>query len=219
MSTAVYSAITGGYDTISPHPHIPGVDFIVFTDDPDLVCPGWERVLLEPSDASPRTRAKYPKILAPQRELAGYQYTIWVDGNEEITTPSFVDEALANLGPDGFALHKHPGRDCIYQEVEASLTVPLKYDDQPVVAQGEHYRSLGHPEHWGLWACGSMARERSDRLDEVMADWMAEIEKWTIQDQISLPVVLRKHGVVPYNFPHRQYESPWLRIYNHDRQD
>ena len=215
MSVAIYTCITGKYDSLKNHVGIHGVDWICYTDDPDLQLPGWEIVDLEPSDAPPRLKAKYPKLLAPQGDLDGYDYTIWIDGSTEVISPTFVDEALADLGPDGFALFSHPWRDCIYDEVKASRTVAFKYDHQPLEEQAEHYRSLGHPEHWGLWACGSMARARSGRLDAAMRDWMAEIERWSIQDQISLPFVMRTRDIRPQAWPYGQYRTPWLRFHQH----
>lgn len=37
----MYTSIFGGYDTLKPHPDIPGVDWVCFTDDPALRQDGW----------------------------------------------------------------------------------------------------------------------------------------------------------------------------------
>jgi hypothetical protein len=218
MKVAVYTCVTNGYDSLLYHPNIPGVSFICFTDKEPADARGWDIELLEDLGLSPRMAAKRPKIMAPQRELADYDYTIWVDGNCQIVGEDAVEGILSYLDHEDFALHAHPGRDCIY-EAQASLNVPLKYDDQPVLTQAAHYRAEGHPEHWGLWACGSMARRRSGAMDDLMVDWMLENEEWTIQDQISLPFVLRKHGMRPASFPYGQNVNPLLRICPHDRID
>ena len=65
-----------------------------------------------------------------------------------------------------------------------------------------------------------MARAKSKALEKAMADWMQEIETWTLQDQISLPYVLWKHGIHPSPWPHypprsKQGPNPWLEIHKH----
>lgn len=232
MSVCVYTAIAGCYDELRPHVDIPGVDFVAFIDrlDYDDV-PGWDIVPFPRSwpypdsafGADPRLQAKWFKIVAPVRStdlgpwtnaLWGYEYTIWIDGSHEVTNPAFVDEALADLGPDGFALHGHPHWDCIYQEAQAAMGL-AKYAGQPIRQQVDHYRAEGFPEHAGIWACGSMARARSDRLDELMLAWWAEIERWTVEDQISLPVVCRRLGVEPHMWPYWQIDWRWFRFHAH----
>lgn len=216
MSVAVITAITGSYDVLKSHPNVPDVDFWCFTDDPELkIREDWRIRLLPPSD-SPRMAAKAPKIL-PHRfpELAGYEYTIWVDGNCQIKD-GFLD-CLDYLGEDGFVLHKHPGRDDIFEEAQASLRVAQKYDGQPIMAQVAHYRSLGHPEHWGLWACGSFARKPSEKLHAAMDAWYDEIAAWTVQDQLSLPFVARTLDFHPESWPYSQPSSPWFQVCPHGR--
>jgi len=57
----------------------------------------------------------------------------------------------------GLAAHAHTARDCIYEEAVASVAYPEKYSTQPIMEQVDSYRAEGHPEHWGLWACGTLA--------------------------------------------------------------
>ena len=216
----VYTAIAGAYDEwLQPHPDIPGVDFIAFSDRP-LESDYWRVISEFAREGNPRAVAKSYKILGPQFEpLEDYDATLWIDANMEVISPTFVDEALADLGPDGFALHSHSYRDDIYDEAEFSATMP-KYDGQPLLDQAEHYWREGIPHNGGLWSCASMARARSAKLDALMNDWWAEILRWTLQDQISLPYVLHKHGITPKAWPHYppgspQAESPWLKIHRH----
>jgi len=219
---AVYTAITNEYDAIVPPPDMPGIDFIAFTDNP---APrerwrGWQPrdvTKIAPRDLSPRMLAKYPKLM-PHLVLPDYEVTIWIDGSHRITSPQAIVETMDCLarGDAGFALHKHPWRDCIYDEAEASLEL-WKYATQPIEEQVEEYRERGHPEHWGLWACGSMARVNGERINAAMEHWWAECLAWSYQDQISLPVVMREAGWRPDEFPHQQYASPWFQIQGHPR--
>lgn len=213
-SVAVYTAITGEYDTLLPHPDIPGVDWIAHLDKPQPR-DDWHVVPIPENPAHPRIVAKAYKLLPWLfGEMGRYEHTIWIDGSHQITSPAFVDEALACLSPDGLAMHRHPMRDCIYAEAGASSWMK-KYEGLPIAEQVQHYRMLGHPEHWGLWACGCIARARNDRLSRLMLDWWDECQRWTYQDQISLPFVLRQAGMRPGEFPYPQYQSPWHAIVGH----
>lgn len=217
-ATVCFSAIFGAYDLPKPAPNVPGVDFVMFTDDKRLDAPGWEIVAVGTEYGEhPRISAKRFKLL-PHLFLPDAERTVWVDGGHTIISGDGIEAALACVGDDGIALHRHPGRDCIYQEAEASLPMP-KYQRQPIEAQTAAYRKQGHPEHWGLWACGSMARVRSRRLDDAMDDWWEESLVWSYQDQISFPVIMRRAGLTPAEFPHHQYASPWFTVGGHTRDD
>ena len=90
----------------------------------------------------------------------------------------------------------HPWRDCIYAEAEASVSLP-KYDGQPVTEQAACYRRLGHPEHWGLWASGLIARQHTPEVKAHGAAWTRETDMWTLQCQISEPFVLPQPRPAP----------------------
>ncbi|MCU1494793.1 MAG: putative glycosyltransferase [Acidimicrobiaceae bacterium] len=215
---AVYTAIMNCYDELPGHPEIADVDFIAYLDRP-LERDDWQvRSIDHVGTEHPRIVAKRYKVLVGEH-LADYDYTIWIDGSHEIVSSSFADEVIASIGSSGFALYRHPWRDCIYDEALASIALP-KYGGLPIEAQVAAYRELGHPEHDGLWACGTLARTKSPKLDQLMAAWMDEIERWTYQDQLSLPVLLRRFGIAPSEFGHHQVlYNPWLRIRGHPRND
>lgn len=219
-SVAVYTAIYGKYDPLRVHPTIPGVDFHCFTDDPALLSREDWIVHLTPSDLPPRLAGKRPKVLGPQSPpLDAYDVTLWVDANCDFISERFVEEALSDLGPDGFALYQNPDLDCIYtQAISCMRGLPL--EASPVLLrQAARYYAAGHPENWGLWACAVMARRRSPKLDAAMHDWWVAIASWPLQgsslpcglprDQIDLPPVLRKYGIRPLAWPHGQDASPW----------
>lgn len=224
-SIAIYTALFGGYDTLKEHLDIPGVDFIAFTDDETLATRDDWRVVVLPPSGNPRLDAKFPKIVGPQSApLDRYEATIWIDATLEILTPAFAEEAVTDLGPDGLAFYRSSPLGCIYQEAAISVGMP-KYAGQPILEQVEHYRSLGHPDHSGLWPCAVIGRSRSPRVDALMSDWMAENERWTLQDQISLPFVLRQHDFTPHEWPHEPPDcpempalvpNPWLLLHYHD---
>jgi hypothetical protein len=222
MRIAVYTAIYGKYDPLRVHPVVPGVDFHCFTDDHTLLSREDWIIHLSPSDLPPRLAGKRLKVLGPQTPpLDAYDVTLWVDASCDFTSARFAEEALTDLGPEGLALYRNPDLDCIYaQAITCMRGLPL--EAAPVLLrQAARYYAEGHPEHWGLWACGMMARRRSPALDAAMCDWWDAISSWPIggeplpfglpRDQIDLPPVLRKRGIRPLAWPHVQSESPWWR--------
>jgi hypothetical protein len=222
VRVAVYTAIYGKYDPLRSHPEVPGVDFHCFTDDAAMLSREDWIVHLVPSDLPPRLAAKRPKVLGPQSApLDAYDVTIWVDASCDFISAAFVDEAITDLGPDGFAVYRNPDLDCIYTQVISCMR-GLPPEAAPVLLrQAARYYAEGHPENWGLWACGMMARRRSPKLDAAMRDWWGAIASWPLggkpwpfalpRDQIDLSPVLRKHGIKPREWPHDQSKSPWWR--------
>jgi hypothetical protein len=215
--TAIYTAVMGGYDDLLPHPEIPGVEFIAFTDRP-VESDHWDVRVIDPGPGHPRTVAKQFKLF-PHRVPPEHEYTIWIDGSHEILTDRFADHAMAAIGDSDIAVYEHPYRDCIYIEADASVDLE-KYLGLPIREQVESYRAEGHPERWGLYACGTIARRNTPAVEALMDDWSAEIDRWTYQDQLSLPVVCRRRGVRPQVFPLNQvYGNTWTAIRTHHRKD
>jgi len=216
VRTVLYSAIYGGFDQVPPLRDTPGVDRVMFTDDPNLEAQGWD-VRVEPApDVHPRMAAKRYK-LQPHAVLPEYDRRVWMDGSHTLLNPDAVTVALDLAAEPGIALHKHPERDCIYDEALASIAFATKYGDQPIAEQTDAYRAEGHPPNWGLWAAGTVASHR--HADAIFDAWWDEVNRWSYQDQLSLPVVLRRAGVRPGEFPHSQYASPWFEVGGHSRDD
>lgn len=215
----VYSAIYGGYDPVLyPAPRIGGVDYVCFTDDPDLSGDGWTVLVEERPEPHPRMRAKWFKI-HPHLVFPDAERTLWLDGSHKILDAAGIFRSLLCAQDTGIAAHHHPRR-CVYAEAEASMGFEKYASLSPsTVEQAEHYRQAGFPANAGLWALGSIARVRSDRLDAAMEDWWRECVEWTYQDQVSFPVVMRRHGIEVATFPWPQYGSPWFQIMGHARTD
>lgn len=220
----VVTASYGGVDTALHAPvaqDIP-VDWVCFTDRDDLRLPAQWKAIRSPSTDDPRLAVKAHKA-TPAVDCPD---VVWIDASMEITSSSFVRDALA-ARHDGVAVFRHPRRSCIYREAEASLGAEGqggKYAGQPLLDQVAAYRAEGHPDGGGLYACGVVAWDLSDpRAVELGQAWLAECERWSSQDQLSFPVVCRRLGVTPGVFPIRQIErrtrlylaNRWLRIHGH----
>jgi hypothetical protein len=152
---------------------------------------------------------------------------VWIDASHEITSKSFVREAL-DARHDGVAAFKHPRRDCIYDEAEASLGAEGqggKYESQPLLEQVA--RLPGRRPSGARRAVGVRSGRLGPRQPErrrARKSVARRERRWSWQDQLSLPVAARRLGITPGVFPVRQIErsdgrgflaNRWLRIWAH----
>lgn len=207
---AIVSAVYDAYDTVKPVLAQAGVDveWILVTDTmPDAeAAQGWTVVHEPRPDMLPVRAAKAPKF-------EPWKYTdapasIWVDGAFRITSPNFAAEAIEYAKP--IAQFEHPWRDCIY--AEAGEVARLGLDpDGAALSQAAKYRKDGHPERWGLWASGVIARRHTSAVKRMGAAWAREVKAGSARDQIAQPYVLRAAKLRPAALPGTHFANPWLR--------
>jgi hypothetical protein len=207
---AVLTAVYDGYDVVRPalHQHGVRVEWVCVTDDPELRPEGWSVVGL------PRP-GMHPNRAAKQAKLHPWQFTeapvsVWVDASFRVTSGGFAEQMLDALQFGDVAQFVHPWRDCVYEEAAASMML-TKYDGEPVREQAQHYLREGHPEHWGLWAAGVIARRHTRDVVLFGDRWAREIGMWSFQDQISEPVALRESGLRPVSLWGTHMANPWLQ--------
>ena len=205
---AVYTAIFGDYDSLKDIPPQEGIDLICFTDNETLTHHTWQVRYTEPKYAYPRLSAKYYKML-PHVVLAEYDETVWIDASFQVQHTGFAADVFEYLQDAAIAVFLHPDRGCIYDEAEVSKAME-KYRDQDISGQVNHYRQQGFPDKGGLFAGGIIARCNNDaairRFNQM---WMAENEKWTHQDQLSLAYLLWRLDIKPAVFRQHQWNCQW----------
>jgi SAM-dependent methyltransferase len=235
-TVAIVTAVYGGYDR--PRPQVEQdveVDWIYFTADGDQEVPEpFRRIEVPPLSpgAEDRSVSALLNLSAKRFKMTPWKFLdhdliIWIDANMEILSRGFAREALSSMR-DGAAFFLHPRRDCVYQEAEALLGLESqggKFADQPIAEQIDHYRIEGFPRAAGLWASGVIAWDPLEpKARRLGSEWFAEVNRWSIRDQLSLPVVARRVAVVPGIFPLPQLEvssnpeflgNRWLRIWPH----
>jgi hypothetical protein len=209
---AIITAITDGYDTLKPVlPQLDvDVEWVCLTDGEPLpdaeAAAGWT-MICQPRHGRPANReAKRPK-------LQPWEYTtapasIWVDASFRVVSETFAADLLALADP--IAQFAHPWRDCLYEEAVASALLP-KYAGEPVIEQARSYRAAGHPEQWGLWAAGVIARRHTGAVRALGDVWAREVDVWSVQDQVSQPYALRVAGLRPAVLPGTHLANQWLK--------
>ena len=210
----IYTAIYGEYDDLAEQPpqSVP-TDFVCFTDGVPRAVPPWAVVRnRRRGHLSPRMRAKFFKVLSHRVFPRGrpamletfpfglrgrrypYDYVIWIDASIRITRADFAEMMIAEIGQAGMSMIVHPDRDCVYDELDATIAWG-KYQAAPVTEQVASYRQEGYPAHRGLMAGGLITRACGDlSVAQINEAWWAEQVRWTDQDQLSLPVVLWRLG-------------------------
>lgn len=188
MTVAVVSAVFGGYDQPVFVEQTVGCRYVMVTDGLVDVPDGWEHVLVDRGRLDPRLVGKFVKCRP--WEFADADRIVWLDGSIEPAS-GLVAQMLADLGDGDVAFHPHPDRQRIKVEARVSASM-AKYDGQLVVEQADSYVAAGHPDDWGLWAAGLFAVNVSGRVRQFGQLWLDEVCRWSVQDQLPLPVVLRR---------------------------
>lgn len=144
---------------------------------------------------------------------------VWADGT--YTLQEGVAEWLwMHLGEADAVFIRHPYRKTVGEEV-AFLEVAMQAGDQylldryarePMRLQYTSYRESGFPDT-DLFCGGLFIRRNAPKVNAAFEDWFLQNVKWSIQDQISLPYILWKHGltvkIIDSQYmrsgPHHQY--------------
>jgi hypothetical protein len=211
----ILSSVMGGYDR-PKRPRAQSVDaeWVLVTDDGYTAHPEWLcAVTRERADQPPRRRAKVPKC--EPWLYTNDPFVIWIDASIEVLSSDFVAMCLDTCPPGGVAAFKHPARDCIYTELGHSLGMP-KYAGEPMAEQCATYaHDEAYPHHAGLWAAGVLVRDRSPQVECMGGMWLDEIQRWSTQDQLSLPVVCRRLGIEITPLPGNLLDNDWIRVHPH----
>jgi hypothetical protein len=206
---AILTAVYDGFDTVKPVlPQTgPEVEWVLVTDTvPDAdAARGWTVV------CDPRPEV-LPVRAAKSAKFEPWKYTsapasIWIDASFRVTSPGFAAAMLEHAKP--IAQFTHPWRDCLY--AEAVEIAALGMDPDGVAAwQTKRYREAGHPEGWGLWACGVIARRHTAAVKRMGAAWTREVAAGSVRDQVSEPFVLREAKLKPAGLPGTFLANAWL---------
>jgi len=211
MKVAVVSAVFGRYDEpVFVEQTVP-CEYVLVTDGDGLVPKGWDVQVANPGKLEPRLAGKFAKC-APWRFVDADIY-VWVDGSI-LPEHHMVETFLDCLADEDVAFYGHPDRSAIRSEARFSTKIG-KYPGLPVVEQAQSYVDAGHPDDWGLWCGGVFVWRNTLAVRQMGEFWLREICRWTVQDQLSLPVALRTHGLRPVPLPGRITSNGLFKIRRH----
>lgn len=208
----VFTCLFGDYDRLTA-PKYPGT-YVCFTDQYPGVpqMEGWQlRHIGIPAGSTAASEVRRYK-LQPQLYL-DHEYSLYVDANFTVNSdPWEVIERF--LGGADFALHRHPERDCIYDEAivcGATNRAPVKV----LARQTRAYERQGYPRHHGLYECGILLRKNTAMVRSLCSSWWAHVQTYSARDQVSFPVVCWQAGFIPKVIPGLAQDNEWFRWHPH----
>lgn len=206
MRRAIYTVVTGNYDTLKPVRQWPGFDFICFTDDDTLRVQGWEMRVLPKSD-NPVRQQREIKLL-PHKYLSEYDQTIYMDGNTELIRDPVN---FMRLFRGRMLTKQHPKRNCVYQEGQACIARG-KADVADIKSQMKSYIDADVPAQDGMWETGVIVR---DKTAEVFCEaWHKALTEGTHRDQLAIAKAVHDTKYKPPTFTQAQF-AQYFRITPH----
>ncbi len=212
---AVYTCITGGYDNIcDPEVINPEWDYYCFTDNPSLKSEVWNIVTLDNEEGLDSFLLSRKVKMLPMSYLKDYDYTIWIDGNIQVT--GNIEDYIRRYERDSSMIcFPHPRRVNIHQEADA-INYYKKSDEMALRKQIDRYEKEGFTDESGLCCAGMIVRSNHDPLlTEVMKQWFDEVKTESRRDQMSLGYVCWKND---YSYDICDlviYDNQFIRLNKH----
>ena len=196
---AIVTSIIGECDTLKEQCEqtIP-VDFICFTDQ-DFKSDTWRIVkpLFHPAGLRNNNLKGLYYKLQTHKVLTEYDYIIYICGSVEIMNPYYAQLYIKDALRTGIANMAHPERKCAYEEMEYCKEIK-KYQGEPIQKQIDFYKEQNFPADWGLWCCTDFIRACTPKIDVFFDMWWEHLNKYAINDQMSLPYIAWKTNLKPF---------------------
>jgi hypothetical protein len=177
----VYTALSGGIDTLQEEQNTDGADFVAFTKAKSKT---WTTLSPYEKFRDDRRNSRVQKIM-PHLFL-DCEYSIYMDANFTLNVPAqeLIDRFLKDKD---VAVFKHPSRDCVYDEAQACMVL-RKDTPEALTEQMKYYAKQGIPPNDGLCECGVIIRRHTKRVEEWNEKWWAQYCRFSKRDQVSFPL-------------------------------
>jgi len=197
----IYTSVFGDYDwLLEPAQYTRDIDYVCFTNNKKFKSNVWDVRVIEPYMPTDSCRSARHVKICFYKYLRDYEYSMYVDGNMKIKN---VPDMERLLDGNSFAIERHTGRCCVYDEAEACK----KYgkDNADIIdAQMKIYSDLNYPKRDGLYSTGFHLKKHTDMdLIRCCEAWWLQVLTYSIRDQLS--------------FPFAFHRFPFTKISNRDR--
>jgi hypothetical protein len=185
------------------------------------------------SNFSPRKNALHPRLQAKIPKILGFEYApdfdyyIWLDGSFRISSPYSLQWLIESLGDKEIALFPHPERNSITEELEfmeceisrGNGYLLSRYENEPMREQINHYINDPTFVDDRLYAAGVIVynTNKVPRTSQMLQFWFYQCARWSVQDQLSLPFALKKHGIDPAALQGNIFKSEFLEFKVHNK--
>ncbi|HEN2084326.1 TPA: glycosyltransferase domain-containing protein, partial [Enterococcus faecium] len=216
---AVYSCITGNYDSIKePDFSHPLVDYYLYTDNV-ITSEHWNIREIPKYISELKNNILINRYIKfhPNELFTDYDFTLYVDGNVTIT--SDITGLLNSSSKLGLSMHKHSERKSLYSEADALIAVG-KGNKESIIEQISKYREEGFPDNFGLAEATVILVDLNNSIAENLLDlwWREYLNSESGRDQLAFPYVLWKSGHAMKEVTtlgNNVYKSAKLRIISH----
>ena len=204
--TITYTVITGNDDTIKqPFVVEEGVEYYLFTNNPNIHDAGVWKVVLIPSEQwQGRSEQENNILISRKVKMLPHKYllkecelSIYVDADILIKEP--LMELLEGLHEETlFAACRHSYCGSVREEIE-DLVAKGMVDVTQVENQWQHYAEWGFEDDLGISENGLLIRKHNDaRVAQLMELWWEEYQKGCLRDQVSLIPCMFRTDFMPY---------------------
>ena len=198
-SIVVVSCITAGTDNVVEDQNTEGADFVMFTDNPNIISKTWHIETLKPDLLiDPRRQSRMMKWLL-HKFFADYEYSLWLDGNVRVLTP--VGKLINMfLRYQNIAVFKHKDRNCVYKEADDCINKQL--DDPALIKrQMDRYRAEGFPSDNGLSELPAILRRHTPEIERFNEAVWSEYSTQSRRDQLCFDYIAWKLRMQISRFP------------------
>ena len=206
MPAIIYTVITGAYDSIKqPHVVEEGVEYVLFTNNPEIKDAGvWKVVQIPSEEWSGRTARENNILLSrkvkmlPHKYLPeGAEWSLYIDA--DMLIKGQLTLLLENLKEDNlFAACRHSYCGSVREEIE-DLVAKGMVNETQVQQQWQRYVEWGFEDNLGISENGLLIRRHNDvRVVQLMELWREEYQNGCLRDQVSLMPCMYRTDFMPY---------------------
>lgn len=196
---AVYTCVTGGYDYIrEPLATEENCDYYLISDREYTGLKVFRQLStknLVPGTINGNAEKNRWCKMHGHKIFESYKYSIYMDGSVTLKRP--ISYYVDQIGSAGIAIHKHPVRNCIYEEgLRLIISRIGNINYEAIRRQMLRYLKEGMQREYGLFECTMLVRDHTNFLsNQIMEQWFDEYIKGVKRDQLSLTYILWKNNI------------------------
>lgn len=180
-----YEKPTDGFE------HMPGFDYILYTDKP-IRLKSWKTIIVEFNSGKELSNTKKQRFIKTHLTeiLNEYDLVCYVDANTIIneTLYDYINKNKGNI----VTFKKHI-RNCVYDEIDACIKAKK---ESKGICESVRKRLINenYPKNNGLFENNVIVlKPNNERLSRLMKLWWKEIYNYSKRDQLSLNYVIWKN--------------------------
>jgi hypothetical protein len=218
----IYTCITGNYDNLICHTYINfDFDYICFTDNERLLKMPyygvWSIRPLQYKELDNTRNNRWHK-LHPHILFSDYEESVYIDSNIDIKNDYlFSILELENDCEISLKIPIHSKTNCVYKECKR--VIKYRRENKCDTYKTEYLlRKESFPANYGMTENSIIYRKHNNKIIiEMMDMWWHLIENYSKRDQLTLPYVLWKHNISPYDIslPNARKDKKHFTFYSH----